>query len=87
MWCTCSRIKDSSPSQCSLRKQTANFKTLIKTLKNRPRVPTQVKLNYSERYLLDDSYFPTQVMCLSLLQIPGTLYRHEKTIVKQLSVS
>lgn len=59
---------------------------MIKTLKNRPRVPTQVKLNYTERYLLDSSYSPMQVMCLSLLRIPGTLYREEKTIVKQLSV-
>lgn len=69
----------------------ANFKQnhvseMIKTLKNRPRVPTQVKLNYTERYLLDTNNSVTQAMCLNLLQVPNTLYRHEKTIVKQLNV-
>ena len=94
---TTEKLKESSINTNSKELQvigeidTANFKQnhiseMIKTLKNRPRVPSQVKLNYIERYLLDTDDSPTQAMCLSLVQIPGTLYRYEKTIVKQLKV-
>lgn len=55
---------------------------LIRLLKNRPRVPAQVKLNYSERYLFDAAHWPLQALNMSLAYVPGTLYREEKTILK-----
>lgn len=55
---------------------------MIRILKNRPRVPTLVKLNYIERYLLEEWPWCEQSMCMSLVQIPGTLYREEKNILK-----
>ncbi|TGN27221.1 hypothetical protein [Empedobacter tilapiae] len=55
---------------------------MIRILKNRPRVPTLVELNYIERYLLEEWPWSEQSMCMSLVQIPGTLYREEKNILK-----
>ncbi|WP_282631035.1 hypothetical protein [Empedobacter sedimenti] len=55
---------------------------MIRLLKNRPRVPTLVELNYIERYLLEEWPWSEQSMCMSLVQIPGTLYREEKNILK-----
>jgi len=57
---------------------------MIRILKNRPRVPTQLKLQYMERYLLEDWPWSEQSMCMSLAEIPGTLYREEKNILKAL---
>ncbi len=58
--------------------------SMIKMLKNRPRVPTTLRFNHTERYLLDKDHSPIQAMMLSLLRIPGTLYREEKTMIKQI---
>lgn len=58
---------------------------MIRILKNRPRVPTLVELNYIERYLLEEWPWSEQSMCMSLIQIPGTLYREEKNILKAIS--
>lgn len=55
---------------------------MIRILKNRPRVPTTVELQYTERYLLEKWPWSEQSMCMSLCQIPGTLYREEKNILK-----
>lgn len=55
---------------------------MIRILKNRPRVPTLLQLNYMERYLLEEWPWSEQSMCMSLAQIPGTLYREEKNILK-----
>lgn len=55
---------------------------MIRILKNRPRVPSTVELQYTERYLLEDWPWSEQSMCMSLVQIPGTLYREEKNILK-----
>lgn len=55
---------------------------LIRLLKNRPRVPAQVKLNYSERYLFDAAHWPLQALNMSLAYVPGTLYREEKILLK-----
>ena len=55
---------------------------MIRILKNRPRVPTTVELQYMERYLLEEWPWSEQSMCMSLVQIPGTLYREEKNILK-----
>jgi len=55
---------------------------MIRILKNRPRVPTLLQLNYIERYLLEEWPWSEQSMCMSLAQIPGTLYREEKNILK-----
>lgn len=55
---------------------------MIRILKNRPRVPTTVELQYTERYLLEEWPWSEQSMCMSLCQIPGTLYREEKNILK-----
>ncbi|MGN7758320.1 hypothetical protein ACTJIV_12635 [Chryseobacterium sp. 22532] len=55
---------------------------MIRVLKNRPRVPTLLQLNYIERYLLEEWPWSEQSMCMSLAQIPGTLYREEKNILK-----
>ncbi len=55
---------------------------MIRILKNRPRVSTQVQLKYQERYLLEDWPWSEQSMCMSLAEIPGTLYREEKNILK-----
>lgn len=57
---------------------------LIKILKNRPRVPTLAKLNYLERYRFNDKHQLIQGMCMSLLTVPGSLYREEKTILRQI---
>lgn len=57
---------------------------LIQMLKNRPRVPTIANLNYLERYQFDLNYQLSQGMCMSLLTVPGSLYREEKTILKQI---
>ena len=56
--------------------------SLIKALKNSLRIPTQVKVNYIEKYLFDENHWPIQILNMSLIQIPGTLYREEKTILK-----
>ncbi|MGG5207409.1 hypothetical protein ACQWU4_00580 [Chryseobacterium sp. MIQD13] len=58
---------------------------MIRILKNRPRVPTLLQLNYMERYLLEEWPWSEQSMCMSLAQIPGTLYREEKNILKATS--
>lgn len=58
--------------------------SMLKTLKNRPRVPTQVKLNYTERHLLDAGGSTVQGLCWALVQVPGSFTREEKTILRQL---
>ncbi|CEJ71697.1 hypothetical protein BN1195_04047 [Chryseobacterium oranimense G311] len=58
---------------------------MIRILKNRPRVPTLLQLNYMERYLLEEWPWSEQSMCMSLAQIPGTLYREEKNILKAIA--
>lgn len=58
--------------------------SMITILKNRPRVPTLVELNYFEKYTLDENHWPTQAMCMSMAFIPGTLIREEKTIIKEI---
>ncbi|MDN5395372.1 MAG: hypothetical protein L0G39_14095 [Chryseobacterium sp.] len=58
---------------------------MIRILKNRPRVPTLLQLNYIERYLLEEWPWSEQSMCMSLAQIPGTLYREEKNILKAIA--
>ncbi|MDR6546475.1 hypothetical protein J2810_002534 [Chryseobacterium rhizosphaerae] len=55
---------------------------MIRILKNRPRVPTQLQLGYIERYLLDEWPWSEQSMCMSIAEIPGTLYREERNILK-----
>lgn len=55
---------------------------LVRLLKNRLRAPVQVQLRYQERYQIDRHHWPLQSMCMSLVSIPGFLYREEKTIVK-----
>ena len=55
---------------------------MIRILKNRPRVPTLLQLSYMERYLLEEWPWSEQSMCMSLAQIPGTLCREEKNILK-----
>ena len=57
---------------------------MLRLLKNRPRVPTIVELKYMERYLLDEWPWSSQSMCMSLAQIPGSLYREEKNILKMI---
>lgn len=58
---------------------------MIRILKNRPRVPTQLQLGYIERYLLDEEWpWSEQSMCVSVAEIPGTLYREERNILKAL---
>jgi len=56
--------------------------SLIKTLKNSLRIPTKVKINYIEKYFFDENHWPVQILNMVLIQIPGTLYREEKTILK-----
>lgn len=58
---------------------------MIRILKNRPRVPTKVELKYVERYLLEEWPWSMQSICMSLVQVPGTLYREEKNILKAIS--
>ena len=58
---------------------------MIRILKNRPHVPTLLELNYIERYLLEEWPWSEQSMCMSLAQIPGTLYREEKNILKAIT--
>ncbi|MBL3549162.1 MULTISPECIES: hypothetical protein [Chryseobacterium] len=55
---------------------------MIRILKNRPRVPTKLELGYMERYRLDEWPWSEQSMCMSIAEIPGTLYREEKNILK-----
>lgn len=55
---------------------------MIRILKNRPRVPTQLQLGYIERYRLDEWPWSEQSMCMSIAEIPGTLYREERNILK-----
>lgn len=55
---------------------------MIRILKNRPRVPTQLQLGYIERYRLDQWPWSEQSMCMSIAEIPGTLYREERNILK-----
>lgn len=55
---------------------------MIRILKNRPRVPTQLHLGYIERYRLDEWPWSEQSMCMSIAEIPGTLYREERNILK-----
>ena len=55
---------------------------MIRILKNRPRVPTQLELGYIERYRLEEWPWSEQSMCMSIAEIPGTLYREEKNILK-----
>ena len=50
---------------------------MIRILKNRPRVPTLLELNYIERYLLEEWPGPNKV-CVCLWLRSGTLYREEK---------
>lgn len=68
----------------------ANFEqqkvtAMLRLLKNRPRVPTMVELKYMERHLLDEWPWSSQSMCMSLAQIPGSLYREEKNILKMMT--
>lgn len=58
---------------------------MLRILKNRPRVPTIVELKYLERYLLEDWPWSSQSMCMSLVQIPGSLYYEEKNILKMIT--
>jgi len=55
---------------------------MIRILKNRPRVPTKLQLGYIERYHLDEWPWSSQSMCMSIAEIPGTLYREERNILK-----
>lgn len=55
---------------------------MIRILKNRPRVPTRLDLGYIERYRLDEWPWSEQSMCMSIAEIPSTLYREEKNILK-----
>jgi len=56
--------------------------TMLRILKNSPRLNTQVQLNYLERHSLDKDFWPEQSLILCVAQIPGTLYREEKTMLK-----
>jgi hypothetical protein len=56
---------------------------LIKIVKNRPRVPTIAKLNYMERYLYSSKGQLSQGMCISLFEVTGSIYREEKTLLRQ----
>lgn len=57
----------------------------IQVIKNRPRVPTLLKLNYTERYKIGlDTNWPELAMCMSLAQVPGTLYQSERTMIKRI---
>lgn len=56
---------------------------LIKIVKNRPRVPTIAKLNYMERYLYSFNDQLSQGMCMSLFEVTGSIYREEKTLLRQ----
>ena len=58
---------------------------MLRILKNRPRVPTMVELKYLERYLLDDWPWSSQSMCMSLVQVPGSMYYEEKNILKMIT--
>lgn len=55
---------------------------MIRILKNRPRVPTRLDVGYIERYQLDEWPWSEQSMCMSIAEIPGTLYREERNILK-----
>ncbi|MCJ8155695.1 hypothetical protein MKJ01_18225 [Chryseobacterium sp. SSA4.19] len=59
---------------------------MLRILKNRPRVPTIVELKYLEKYLLEDWPWSSQSMCMSLVQIPGSLYYEEKNILKMITI-
>lgn len=56
--------------------------SMVKILKNRPRVPSEVDLKYMERHLLNEKHWPEQSLIMSVAHIPGTLYREEKTMLK-----
>jgi hypothetical protein len=57
---------------------------MLRLLKNRPRVPTVARLQYMERYRINKQGMVTQGMCISQLEVPGSLFRYEKTIIKHL---
>lgn len=58
--------------------------TMLRTIKNKPRLNTQVSLNYIERHLLNKDFWPEQSLIMCVAQIQGTLYREEKTMLKLL---
>ena len=56
---------------------------LVRLLRNHPRVPTDITLRYNENHTLDEDYRIHQTVCMSLVVIPGFLYRQETTILKR----
>lgn len=61
--------------------------SFIRLLRNRPRVPSLLELNYTERYRIDlENHWPEQTLCTSLAMVPGTLYQNERTILKRIAV-
>ncbi|MEZ5009413.1 MAG: hypothetical protein R2728_05165 [Chitinophagales bacterium] len=56
----------------------------VKTLKNRPRVVSQLKLKYTEKFKFDSDHWPIQYLNMSLAMVPMFLYREEKVILKEI---
>jgi len=54
----------------------------VAMMRDNLRAKTEVQLRYSERYAFKNNTLPTQAMCMSMVVIPGFLYREEESHLK-----
>ena len=57
----------------------------VRTMRDNLRARGEVQLRYTERYAFNGSLLPAQAMCMSMVVIPGFLYRNEKSFLKKMS--
>jgi len=60
----------------------AQVTDFVRTMRENLRARAEVQLRYTERYAFNGHALPTQAMCMSMVVIPGFLYRNEKSFLK-----
>ncbi len=63
----------------------AKVTDFVRTVRDNLRARGEVQLRYTERYAFNAGVLPEQAMCMSMVVIPGFLYRNEKTFLKMRS--
>lgn len=62
----------------------AQVTDFVRTMRENLRAKAEVQLRYTERYAFKEQELPTQAMCMSMVVIPGFLYRNEKSFLKEI---
>lgn len=58
--------------------------SFVKLLRDNPMAVTEMTLRYNENHILNKYHWTVQSTCMSLVVIPGFLYRQETTAIKEI---